>query len=150
MTESQFDTLDHINKVRSNLEIIVRNLRQRELSHDASKLEEPEASLFAEISPQLSTLEYGGAEYMAALARLKPAIEHHYQRNSHHPEHTAAGIAGMSLLDIIEMIADWQASGQRYKNGNMAQSLEVNIKRFGIDEQLASILVNTARELGWL
>jgi len=55
----------------------------------------------------------------------------------------------MSLLDLVEMVADWKAASERTKQGSIAQSLAHNIKRFGIDEQLASILENTVRELGW-
>jgi hypothetical protein len=56
----------------------------------------------------------------------------------------------MSLLDIIEMLADWKAAGERTKGGNLQTSIEFNIKRFGIGEQLAAILMNTAKELGWI
>lgn len=150
MTEIQIDTLDHINKVIADLEVVVKNLRQRAFDHDASKLEEPELSIFTEVSPLLSEVAYGSPEYMERLARLKPAIEHHYACNTHHPEHWPNGINDMSLLDIIEMLADWKAAGERTKGGNLQTSIEFNIKRFGIGEQLADILINTAKELGWL
>lgn len=52
-------------------------------------------------------------------------------------------IAQMSLIDLIEMIRDWHASAKRTKNGDIKVSLEVNIKRFHIDEQVADILRNT-------
>lgn len=55
----------------------------------------------------------------------------------------------MSLLDIQEMLCDWKAAGERYKDGSIAQSLAHNRGRFGISDQLASILENTVRELGW-
>lgn len=56
---------------------------------------------------------------------------------------------GMSLLDIIEMVCDWKAASERTKQGSIAQSLAHNKQRFGISDQLASILENTVRELGW-
>ncbi len=55
----------------------------------------------------------------------------------------------MSLLDLIEMLADWKAAGERHANGSMAKSLKFNRMRFSIDEQLQSVLENTAREMGW-
>lgn len=61
----------------------------------------------------------------------------------------ASGIFGMSLLDVIEMLADWKAAGMRHANGNITQSLEINRKRFGISEQLFMILQNTVKELEW-
>lgn len=60
-----------------------------------------------------------------------------------------SGINGMSLLDILEMLADWKAAGERYKGGNIAQSLAHNRERFGISDQLFAILENTVKELGW-
>jgi hypothetical protein len=144
------DTKQHIMKVRRNITAITHNLNNRAIAHDASKLKSPEVEIFAEVSPQLSSLEYGSEQYTAMLERLKPALNHHYALNSHHPEHWVNGIDDMSLLDIAEMLADWKAASERHANGNMVQSLEINTKRFGISSQLASILHNTAKELGWL
>jgi len=55
----------------------------------------------------------------------------------------------MSLLDVIEMLCDWKAASERTKQGSIAQSLAHNKERFGISDQLFSILTNTVRELGW-
>ena len=60
------------------------------------------------------------------------------------------GINGMTLLDLIEMLCDWKAAGERHADGSMERSLMVNQERFHIGEQLQSILENTARELGFL
>ncbi|MFI0461461.1 MAG: DUF5662 family protein [Ilumatobacteraceae bacterium] len=103
----------------------------------------------------------------------------HYANNSHHPEHyqkqvciicfaefdanhkdncnkcgngylsKEPNIGGMSLLDLVEMLCDWKAAGERHTNGSMERSLVVNKERFKISEQLQSILENTAKELGW-
>lgn len=56
----------------------------------------------------------------------------------------------MSLLDILEMLADWKAAGERTANGDLAASLAFNRGRHAIGEQLAQILDTTARELGWI
>lgn len=56
----------------------------------------------------------------------------------------------MSLLDILEMLADWKAAGERTANGDLAASLAFNRGRHAIGDQLAQILDTTARELGWI
>lgn len=102
------------------------------------------------VTPRLRSLTYGTPEYSASLNELGPALKHHYQHNSHHPEHYANGISGMSLLDVIEMLCDWKAAGERHQDGSMERSLQVNRERFSIHPQLQQILENTARELGWI
>jgi hypothetical protein len=47
------------------------------------------------------------------------------------------------------MLCDWKAAGERHADGSITKSLEINKKRFGISDQLASILDNTRKELGW-
>ena len=149
MPDSTQETKDHISKVQERVFQVMKNLTMRAQLHDRSKLSEPEKSGFDLLSTKLKDLTYGSDEYRAALAEAKPTIEHHSARNSHHPEHYANGIAGMSLLDIIEMLCDWKAASERTKQGSIAQSLTHNKKRFGIDDQLAAILENTVKELGW-
>lgn len=147
--DSTQDTQEHIDKVQERLAVVSMNLRDRAHAHDASKLVEPEKAGFDVLTLKLGSLVYGSDEYKAALEEGKPTIAHHYQVNTHHPEHYENGVAGMSLLDIVEMVCDWKAASERTKQGSIAQSLEHNKKRFGIDDQLASILENTVKELGW-
>lgn len=147
--DSTEDTHDHINKVRARVQEVCNNLIVRAVNHDLSKLVEPEKSGFDVLTPKLASLTYGSDEYKAALAEGKPTIEHHYAHNSHHPEHYPDGIAGMSLLDLIEMVADWKAASERTKQGSIIESLAVNRMRFTISDQLFAILINTVKELGW-
>src|SRR5262245_61549732 len=147
--DSTQDTQEHICKVQARIEEIRIRLTIRAAHHDESKLIEPEKSGYDQITEQLRDLTYGSPEYKAALQANRPTIDHHYAHNSHHPEHYAQGIAGMSLLDIIEMLCDWKASSERTKQGSIAASLAHNKQRFGISDQLASILENTVRELNW-
>jgi hypothetical protein len=144
------DTKTHIGRVQVHIAHMQANLDERAAVHDRSKLKEPEKPLFDEYTPKLKALTYGSDEYKAALVAMGPALQHHYATNSHHPEHYENGIAGMSLLDLVEMLADWKAAGERHADGNMLKSLEINRKRFGIDDQMFSVIVNTAKELGWL
>jgi hypothetical protein len=150
MTESQKDTIDHIAKVQRNLLHVICMLADRSREHDASKLEEPELSGYESLRIRLADVEYGTDEYKAALQECRDTIAHHYAHNRHHPEHWQLGITDMSILDIIEMLADWKAAGERTKNGNLGHSIQVNVSRFSISEQLHAILINTAKELGWL
>lgn len=147
--DSRQDTIAHKERVRSLLQAIEFELAGRAYRHDSTKLEEPEKALFDEWTPKLKELTYGSDEYKAALAALKPALDHHYAAWSHHPEHFENGINGMSLLDLIEMFCDWRAAGERHADGNFAKSLEINRKRFKMDDQLAGIFENTRKELGW-
>ncbi len=147
--DSTADTRDHISKVQARMAQLQAELDMRAALHDLSKLHEPEKSGFDVLTPKLASLTYGSDEYKAALVEGKPTIDHHYAHNSHHPEHYPHGIADMSLLDIVEMLCDWKAASERTKQGSIAQSLDNNQTRFGISDQLASILVNTVKELGW-
>jgi hypothetical protein len=147
---SRQDTLDHIARVQTYMEHAIADLKARSNRHDLSKLQEPELSGFAALHGRLSTVRYGTPEYQAALDAGAETIQYHYSVNDHHPNHHVNGIDGMSLLSLIEMLADWKAAGERTKDGSLLQSLLVNFKRYEIDLQLQGILYNTAKELGWL
>lgn len=147
--DSKDDTIAHMATVDRFMGQIILNLRKRNAVHDESKLEEPEKSVYDEFTPKLRALTYGSEEYKESLAAMGPALQHHYAANSHHPEHYPNGINGMSLLDLIEMLADWKAATARHADGSIAQSMEVNRKRFAISDQLYEIFQNTIKELGW-
>lgn len=149
--DSTQDTDEHIQQVYIRLNEMCYHLLGRGRVHDASKLKEPEKSAYDALMEYKSShdMTYGSPEYAEGLKILGPALEHHYAANSHHPEHYPNGISGMSLLDVVEMLCDWKAAGERYKAGSIAQSLAHNRTRFGISDQLFAILENTVRELGW-
>ena len=147
--DSAQDTQTHIKTVRTLMGVVVAKLTHRRAVHDASKLWPPEKAMYDEFTPRLRDLVYGSDEYKACLAAMGPALQHHYAVNSHHPEHYSNGVNGMSLLDLIEMLADWKAAGMRHATGSMAESLEINKARFGMSDQLFEIFQNTLRELGW-
>jgi len=179
--DSRRDTAAHMLRVTEFIETCIMNLVRRAQLHDQSKLQSPEKEIFDEMTPKLKTSTYGSEEYKAMLAGMKPALDHHYANNSHHPEHysplecilcftprpkdplaccqkcgnsefgtPAPSLKGMSLLDILEMLCDWKAAGERHANGSIESSLKVNRVRFGISDQLFVVIENTARELGWL
>ena len=148
--DSTPDTVDHVLRVQDLLGEVYANLAKRAARHDRSKLLSPEKEIFDVYTPKLKELTYGSDEYRAALAGMKPALDHHYAKNSHHPEHFADGINGMSLLDLIEMLADWKAATERHEDGDLRQSIVLNRDRFSIDSQLLDIIWNTVYELGWV
>lgn len=138
------ETLKHVNEVRGNISLVVEDLVRRANVHDASKFEEPERSVFAANTPKLAKTEYGSPEYDDLLKEVKVAIDHHYAKNTHHPEHWNNGIDDMDLLDLVEMLCDWIAATKRNKNGNVHKSIDHNKDRFGMSDQLYKIFQNTA------
>lgn len=145
--DSTPDTLAHIRRVQELLADVQHRLADRARVHDQSKLEPPEKDAFDRATPKLKSLTYGSPEYKASLADIREAVAHHQAHNSHHPEHYPDGIAGMSLLDLIEMVCDWKAAGERHADGDIRESLRINVERFGVDDQLASILWATVDEM---
>jgi hypothetical protein len=145
IAECQVETIKHIEMVRKYLRIITDALTTRGVKHDASKLESPEVEVFTEATPKLAEMTYGSEEYKASLEEIHTALEHHYASNRHHPEHFPNGIEDMTLVDIVELLCDWKASSLRHHDGNLLKSIEINADRFGYDEQLKKIFINTAK-----
>lgn len=151
--DSTGDTLRHSLRVGELLGHAITELVRRSTRHDLSKTEPPEREAFDEYTPRLKTLTYGTDEYRATLQQMRPAVEHHYRVNAHHPEHFGdQGVAGMTLIDVMEMLADWKAAGERHGDNDIGlrASLDIQRERFGLSDQLHAILLNTAFHLGWL
>ncbi len=136
-------TMDHKTKVKELMHHFSAIIFARGEIHDNSKLEDPEFPLFAVWTPKLAALTYGSEEYKQALEQLKPALEHHYANNRHHPEHFKNGIKDMNLIDLIEMFVDWYCASKRHNDGNIRKSIEINKGRFGFSDELAQIFENT-------
>lgn len=148
--DSRPETLAHIERVRDYLSQVEDDLRERGLEHDASKLIDPELATFNEYTPKLKESTYGSDEYKGYLDGMGDGLRHHYEHNRHHPEHHANGINDMTLVDLMEMLADWKAATERHDNGDLRRSLHIQKDRFGISDQLAAVLTNTAEALGWI
>lgn len=145
ISECKLETIEHIEQVRKYIKVCTDKLTTRGIEHDRSKLSSPELEYFAEVNHTLDGLTYGGEEYMKNLSKLGPALEHHYNRNTHHPEHYANGVKDMTLIDVIEMLCDWKASSLRQNNGNLLKNIDINTQRFKIDKQLKQLIINTAK-----
>lgn len=141
---SQPATLQHKETVQHLTLKIVQMLCKRSMCHDNSKMESPEVELFDEYTSKLKDCTYGSEEYNNFLKELKPALDHHYEVNRHHPEHFKNGCSDMNLIDVIEMLLDWKAATMRHNDGDINKSLEINKNRFKLDKvTLYDILKNT-------
>lgn len=147
--DSTHDTTMHIKRVNQLLQQAAIELLRRGDVHDASKLKDPEKHYFDVYTPLLKELTYGSDEYKASLSKLGVALKHHYEKNTHHPEHYKNGINGFDLFDLIEMFFDWKAATERHQDGNIFKSIESNKTRFSMSDQLVDIFTNTAKRLGY-
>jgi hypothetical protein len=148
--DSRPDTHKHQARVWELMDAVSEELDERAASHDNSKTEPPELAIFNEFTPKLRDSTYGSDEYKGFLAAMGEGLVHHYAHNRHHPEHFENGINGMTLVDLVEMLADWKAATERHDDGSLARSLEIQRERFGISPQLEAVLRNTALHFGWL
>lgn len=148
--DSRVETLEHIKRVAQLMTEAATELIRRANVHDDSKLKSPEKEMFDEVTNKLRGLTYGSPEYTESLKFLKPALDHHYANNDHHPQYFSNGINGMDLFSIIEMFFDWKAAGERHADGNIYKSIEFNKGRFSMSEQLVDIFTNTADRLGYI
>jgi len=147
--DSRPETWKHIHEVQKLVNQFIALLLERAALHDQSKLDTPEVELFDKHTAQLKDLEYGSPEYQESLKALGPALQHHYAKNPHHPDHYENGLDDMTLIDLIEMLCDWMAATQRQVDGNIRKSLKYNKERFKVTEQLHRIFLNTVERLGW-
>lgn len=147
IAECQVETQKHIELVRKYLRFMTDRLTTRGVEHDRLKLESPEVEIFAEYTPKLAASTYDSEEYNSFLKEMNVALQHHYAHYRHHPEHFDRGINDMTLIDIVEMLCDWKAASLRQHDGNLLKSIEQNARRFGYDDQLKQILINTAKLL---
>lgn len=147
--DSRIDTLSHSRRVGELLGDAIHDLVNRSTSHDLSKLTEPELSTYNEFVPLLREAEFGTEEYERIRQAMGPGLAHHYEHNAHHPESSEYGVDGMTLVDLIEMLADWKAAAER-NDGRLGDGIAKCVHRFGIGDQLTRILCETAEAFGWL
>jgi hypothetical protein len=142
--DSACETCEHILEVQRAVDKLVWHLVERAENHDQSKLGPVEKPLFDAYVGRLQGCTYGSDEYRENLAGLKPALDHHYAVNSHHPEHHKNGVRGMNLVEVVEMFCDWHASSKRHADGDLHRSIDINQGRFGYGDDLKAIFHNTA------
>lgn len=145
--DSRVDTHEHIAQVRGLVLGAAHDLTKRAHVHDASKLAEPELSVFNEYTPKLRDSTYGSDEYKRFLEGMGEGLRHHYEANDHHPEHFEDGIAAMSLIQLTEMLCDWIAATRRHADGDIRRSIEQNAERFGYGDEIKRLLLNSVEPL---
>ncbi len=122
-------------------------LYRRGLTHDLSKYRWSEASYLSGVIFDLKGSTYGSDEYKNMLKKLKPMTDNHYKKNRHHPEHHKNGMADMTEIYKLEMIADWQSACKRHGNGCIYKSIEINQERFGYSDGDKEWLISMAKIL---
>lgn len=139
-------TIAHIKRVDALLGRFIQALVERAVTHDSSKFTEVESGPLNELQALIERdghVAFGTPEYKQRGEVLnRTMLPHHYQHNRHHPEHFANGVAGMNLVDLVEMFMDWRAACER--GGDDAMNLSYVVQKYGIPPMLESILRNTA------
>ncbi len=148
-SKNTVNVLQHKRLVASYIERVASDLFKRAIEHDNTKFMPEEFDAYEEALPKFEQTTYGSEAYKQVCRDIKPAIQHHITSNRHHPEYFGeAGINGMTLIDLIEMVCDWIAASQRTEKSNdIYQGLEINKERFHIDDQLFQIIKNTVDSL---
>ena len=136
----------HIECVRNYISACIRELLDRQVTHDQSKFSDDELPTYVALRA-VNSMTYGSPEYKAEIAKHAPAIAHHHALNRHHAEFFENGYRGMNLIDFLELMCDWKASTMRHADGDLFKSIEYNAKKYGYSDDLVDILKNTAK---WL
>lgn len=129
------DILYHNTCVQTNIQKLKHELERRMLNHDKSKLLWSEFEGVIRLKAIARTVEYGSEEYFEGMKQYKPAIDLHYDRNSHHSENHQSP-QDMGFFDLVEMACDWYGAWQAYKAAGeretitWEESMEINHKRF--------------------
>lgn len=151
-TDAEYDrdTTQHIELVRAFIERATTQLTMRAAVHDASKFFEPERSIFRDNTANRDASPFGTDAYRLHLLRVKPALDHHYANNRHHPEYHANGVRDMTLIDLLEMVCDWMSASMKTLDGDVAavhRAIRSNQERFGYSDDVAQLLHQTVTAL---
>ena len=144
------ETILHVSEVSENIETIASELRKRGIAHDRTKFQSLEFDAFVSTRDKFKKANYGTPEYQECVDIVKPAVDHHHANNKHHTGFHANGINDMTLVDIVEMIADWKAAERRSPDKKLVDTLDYAFSKYGIGVQLGRILKNTMLGLGWI
>jgi len=129
------------------LNIFIQDLIKRSEEHDNSKFSEDEFLDVIAAGEDLRKCEFGTPEYKQVCEKWKFAFSKHHKKNRHHPEFFQNGIEGMTLIDLLEMLADWKSASLRTDRGGIGdikKSIKVGAERYNIPPALIKILENTA------
>lgn len=144
---SNFTNDLHKHKVllRAILYNLANQLKERADKHDDSKYSKEEKDVFESID-EIKREDFDSYEqyYNCTKPLIQKALDHHYANNRHHPEHFEKGVNDMNLLDVLEMIVDWESSASCR---GTKLDVDYSFKRFKIEPQLQKIINNTLKIL---
>ena len=131
---------------------LAREFERRADLHDMSKLQLDELEGFIQLDSrrQHQKEEYGSKSYEAGISDIG-AVKLHVSRNRHHPEYWASrGIEGMSFVDIIEMLCDWEIARQmRDTEQDINKTWEMRQKRFDLSFDELTFLRGIWESIDW-
>lgn len=142
MSSYETEVMEHKMKVQIMMDKLSREFLTRGRRHDNSKLKSPEKEIYSEHHERLRVAKYGTPEYKGVMEKIKPAVQHHYADNDHHPEHFNDGIFDMNLIQITEMLVDWVAVANE-KGTDIIDDLPTLMENHGIPENYYMIFKNT-------
>lgn len=138
-------TKEHINKVRDSMDTFSKIIKMRGLKHDLSKItSDIEYDNYRKVIMTLKLEKTGSPEYNKARESIKPAVDHHYENNEHHPEHFKDGISGMTLVDLLEMMSDWQAVNDEKPGRDIKPWIRSCKDKYKMSDDLFNVFMNTA------
>ncbi len=131
--------------LRGVLYNLANQLKERADNHDNSKYDKEEKEVFESID-NIKREDFDSYEeyYNCTKPLIQKALDHHYAKNRHHPEHFEHSVEDMNLLDILEMVVDWDSSASC--RGTELDT-DYSFKRFKITPQLQKIILNTLKIL---
>lgn len=133
----------HKKSVKKRMLYLADEIAKRAEKHDDSKLRPPEVNWLIQMDKE-PFAKYGTPEYFEKQKRWEKFFKHHYKKNRHHPDHYGElGIYGMTIVDLVEMMCDIVSYCEELHANEASKIIEEQRKRFGIDENIAQILINT-------
>lgn len=100
-------TWQHIDLVMRLLMSAQIELARRAVTHDRTKLINPERQMFAQMTSKLRGLTYGSPEYKECLEQMKgQALGHHYSHNRHHPEYFQSREESDDISNFKNIVTD--------------------------------------------
>lgn len=117
----------------------------RAVKHDLSKFSKEEFEYIYILSTRGKDIKFGSKEYYDLVDCVLPAKRAHFTRNRHHIEFHE-NINKMSILDKVEMLADWFAATKN-KHGNIYKSLEINQTKYNIEDGVKQSILHSISEI---
>lgn len=138
--------IQHINQVAYLLKEMARQIEARADIHDSSKFGLDEFAGIVHLT-KARKYEYGSPEY-EALVHNNNAAKIHVKTNRHHLEYWSNGLDDMSLVDVIEMLCDWEiARQQRDIETDIDKTWQARQERFNLSDNETSFLMTIWEKL---